>query len=440
MMTWTSTTWTNGAGSYLVDYDGRALMNSAFLKQAVDPLSLSLKHASPLYDIREGIRTALYLTSDACEPAKGLTWSWRARDRRGAVITSDRGQVDINPIEVKKLADIALTLPEKTAFGPFFLELQLDDNQGHRLHERVHVFGLRGVRAPLQGLLSRSLLDQDDDPTALEALLAAGGPATHGVSRPVQRTTLQVGPSVIWEEGDEELLEFALTNTGGMTALFCDPRPVLNYRTDLIIENLFVCIPTGESRKLRIRAPLNSRDGLGLAQTGWRIESWNAEPVSIEPTSDVVLALGRADRMAREYAGYPGLRPAVSENLIRLVGHRPDPGKVPYLMEEGRIVEFSFDAGTDVGKHSSLLRIHSADQSTIGALVQVELNGRTFEMQFPQGYGFQRDDPAHLASARTNALALSAGVVRSGNNVLRIKTLNAGWFTWDALDLRTFSE
>ena len=437
MMNWDfNEPWTNGAGSYVVDYDGRPLMNSAFLKQAVDQLSLSLRHTSPLYDIREGIQTALYLTSDSDQPVKDLAWAWRVRDRRGAVVSSGAGAVAINPIEVKKLADIAVTLPEKTAFGPFFLELQLNDSHGRRLHERVHVFGLRGVRAPLQGLLDRSLLDQDDDPAALQAVFATDNKAMPAVSRPVRQTSLQVSSTVFGVEGGEEWLELTLSNTGKMTALFCDPRPVLNYRTDLIIDNLFVSIPPGETRMLKIHAPLRPREGLSLAQTGWRIESWNAGPLSIEPSTDVVLALGRADRMTREYAGYPGPTPPVKASVVSLTGRQPDPGNVPCLMEEGRVVEFTFDSGSDSVRQGALLRIHSADQSGIGAQVQVELNGRSFELQLPEGYGIQKESPAHLARAQTTILALPVGLLKPANNVLRIRTVNAGWFTWDALDLR----
>ena len=45
--------WPNGAGSYLVDYDGRTLMNYDFFKQALAPISLSLRYDSVFYSLRE---------------------------------------------------------------------------------------------------------------------------------------------------------------------------------------------------------------------------------------------------------------------------------------------------------------------------------------------------------------------------------------------------
>jgi beta-mannosidase len=39
--------WPNGAGSYMIDYDGRPLMNYDFVKQALAPVVLSLKYDSP---------------------------------------------------------------------------------------------------------------------------------------------------------------------------------------------------------------------------------------------------------------------------------------------------------------------------------------------------------------------------------------------------------
>ena len=46
--------WPNGAGSYMVDYDGRPLMNYDFVRQALAPVSLSLKYPSLLYDPDQG--------------------------------------------------------------------------------------------------------------------------------------------------------------------------------------------------------------------------------------------------------------------------------------------------------------------------------------------------------------------------------------------------
>lgn len=443
MMSWDfNEPWTNGAGSYLIDYDGRPLMGHAFLQQATAQLSLSLRHATSLYDLRDGVRTTLYLTSDADRPRSGLKWSWRARDRRGAVIVSDQGAVDVSPIEVKKLADIVVPNPPRTAFGPIFVELRLDDAQGRLVHERVHVFGLKGVRSPLRGLLAKNLLDQDDDPPRLQPLLDgsgtvdAKGSQMPEISRPVARTSLQLGANTPHRDGDHEVWDITLTNAGKMTALYCEPKPILNYRTDLIIENLYVCIPPGETRTMTIRAPVPARDGLTLAQTGWKIDCWNAETVELPPSSDIILALGRADRMCREFAGYPGLRPPSKRHSVRVEGRQPDPGAIPLLMDASTAVDLEFPSDAGAAAEQAILRVHAADQSVTGALLGVELNGKPFEARFPEGYGLQKNDPSHLARARTIEISIPAGTLRRQGNLLRVQVRGGGWFTWDALDLR----
>ena len=55
MTTWDfNEPWPNGAGSYLVDYDGRTLMNYDFFKQALAPISLSLQYDSVFYSLADG--------------------------------------------------------------------------------------------------------------------------------------------------------------------------------------------------------------------------------------------------------------------------------------------------------------------------------------------------------------------------------------------------
>ena len=123
--------------------------------------------------------------------------------------------------------------------------------------------------------------------------------------RPVRRTALAVRPRPVRAEGDKEVLELLVKNTGAMTALFCEPHPLLEYRTDLFIDNNHCFIPPGESRTITIRAAETGREGgLSLAQTGWRLSCWNADDVVIEPSDDVLLAVGRRDQMCREFLGY----------------------------------------------------------------------------------------------------------------------------------------
>lgn len=445
MLTWDfNEPWTNGAGSYLVDYDGRPLMNYAFARQAFGPLSLSLRHESALYELSQGIRTTLYLSSDAAVPAENLTWSWLTRDRRGEVIASGQGRVTINPLEVRKLADIAVHLPERTIFGPCLVELRLTDGSGQIIDERVHVFGLNGVRAPLRGLLDQSMLDPDDDPKALGPLLARSDQPGSSrrpqpeAARPLKRTSLQATMVPSRFEGADEILEITVTNTGAMTALFLEPQPLLNYRTDLRINRLFVSIPPGETRNIEVRAPRDAKDGLTLGQTGWRLTSWNADPILLESSPDILLSVGRADRMSREFIAAESTQAARAKS-VQLTGRRPDAACIPHLLAEGRVVEFAFQAGPSVAGQPALLRLHSADQSVVGARLGVEVNGRFFQAQIPAGYGFQESEPAHLARAQCTEIAIPVGLLKAGENLLRVRVQGSGWLTWDALDLRAIS-
>jgi len=311
------------------------------------------------------------------------------------------------------------------------------------MNERVHIFGLAGVRSPLRGLLDYNALDLDDDRKMLTQLLDATGKARKDagqypeIFRPVKRTTLQLEAGEPRIENEEEVLELKLTNTGQMTALFCEPKPILNYRTDMIIENLYVCIPPRESRTILIRAPRSPECGLTLSQTGWRIESWNASPLILDPSTDILLSLGREDRMCREFAGYPGLAPAIDESLICIEGRQADPADVPYLLDEHKTLELTFGGTDSSSDRGAVLRIHSSDQSVTGANISLDLNSESFETELPEGYGFQKTDPAHLAQAKTVEIIIPAGVVKKNTNVLKISVIGGGWFTWDALDLKS---
>ena len=126
--------WPNGAGSYMVDYDGRPLMNYDFVKQALAPVSLSLKYPSLLYDSAQGVSAQLFLVSDAPGTVRHLRWHWQARDRRGKVFAQGSGVADsIEPQGVIPLESLTLRPPPETALGPVFVELGLDDAEGRML-------------------------------------------------------------------------------------------------------------------------------------------------------------------------------------------------------------------------------------------------------------------------------------------------------------------
>lgn len=402
--------WPNLAGSGMIDYDGRPFMNYAFVKQALAPISLSLQFDAILYNPAAGLQAELFLTSDAPAAATGLRASWVARDREGKVLDRSQATAAISPLEVKSLGKIVVHPAGKAAEGLLLVELRLEDVDGKLLVERVQAFGREGTAAPLAGLLGK-------------------GPA------PVSRTTLAVTAAPVRVAGEQEALDLTVTNNGTMTALFCEPHPLLVYRTDLFIDNNHCFIPPGESRVITIRAARQPECGLSLAQTGWTLSTWNADELTVAPSSDVVLAVGRWDRMSREYAGYFNVKQVANRGETASTGSRPDAGKLPYRLASGDTAKFEFSPNTSAGKPARL-RIHTSDQAEKPpTVVEVTINGRPMEQILPKGLGIQRTDPAHRAFPATLEFALAAADLREKINTLTVRIKGDGWFSWDALDL-----
>ncbi len=120
-----------------------------------------------------------------------------------------------------------------------------------------------------------------------------------------------------------------------MTALFCEPHPLIEYRTDLLIDNNHCFIPPGETRTITIRSAVKPAGGLTLAQTGWRVTTWNADDRVIEPSGERLDGDGRRDAMTREYLGYADLTRVGHKNMVMLAGRRPETARLPLLQGSG---------------------------------------------------------------------------------------------------------
>ena len=613
--------WNNLAGNYMVDFDGRPLMNFDLLRSAFAPITIGIRQDAILYDPTKPVEISLRVQNDSGSEQKDLRWSWVARDRRGNVFAQNKGTVTAAHQVSAVAEEIKLTPPRETALGPIFLELALADATGKMLTERIHVLSSNWTEAPLRGMLDGTLGDPDDlaafenppekenpntpenlalssrgnihitatnvlagyEPVAQTSgavglmpgegspviklhhgpinlidglygndsawipnqntasfMLDLGTEKTFGrfrlgrdrlgsfTDRGLGALTIEVSPdATTWQkvydtpsaadmpgyrptatmevqiepvkarfirvtvssavegytpaidefevlparsgkdapqalpavafgpftnkqparsvkqttldaevldgksEGEEETLTLRLKNTGAMTALFSSMHPLLNYRNDFYLSDNHLSIPPGETRDVTLRAPLQPKDGLTLGQTGWRIETWNAPDVFIEPT--LLLAIGRQDRMTREFAGGAGGAPTINGTKVRLAGRLPAASSLPLLMESGRVVEFEFPVTGTPG--AAVLRIHTADQSPAGANLRATLNGQTFTAEIPAGLGLQKIDPQHLAKSKIVEIPLPANALRQGDNTLTLELANDGWFTWDALDL-----
>lgn len=252
---------------------------------------------------------------------------------------------------------------------------------------------------------------------------------------PTRRTTLKVA-AASRVEGGEDVLSLTVHNIGPMTALFCEPHPLLVYRTDLHIDNNNCCIPPGESRTISIRASAHSDCGLSLAQTGWTLSAWNADAVTIDPSAGVLLSVGRQDVMCREFMGYFDPAQAHSGGKITLMGNRPAAARLPYLMDRLGSATFKFNLVRAQSGRSARLRIHTADQaSKTDTIVQIIVNGHLSNAELPGGFGIQKTDPAHRAFPSTLVFDLPGADLKPGANELSIRVRGSGWFTWDSLDL-----
>jgi beta-mannosidase len=408
--------WPNAAGSYMIDCDGRPLMNFDFVKQAMAPVSLSLKMNSPLYDPAKGADAELFLTSDAQAAKDNLTVRWLIRDCQGTVLNEGSARTSVAPLEVKSLGAVAIRPRKETCRGPILVELQIEDAARQRLTERVHVFGSSAATYPFRGLL--------------KCRDAAGGMAA---CLPVRQTTLEARILPSPATNDEDVLALEVKNTGAMTALFCRPRPMLVDRGDLVVDNNHCFVPPGQSRIITIRAPAPSKSGLSLRQTGWTLSTWNADDAVIAPNEDVVLSCGRWDQMCREFKGCDNAK--MSDTSVVVEGVRPDAGVIPYRLTNVGEAAFTFDIRPDEIGGEARLRIHTSDQSLTPAVLQATINGRTLETPLPKGLGIQRWQPAHLAFPATTVFKLRSSDLHVGKNTLVVRVVGDGWFSWDALDL-----
>ncbi len=261
-------------------------------------------------------------------------------------------------------------------------------------------------------------------------------PRSHIKVYPTRRTTLEVAAAAPRMEGDQAVLDLTVHNTGVMTALFCEPHPLLNYRTDLYIDNKNCFIPPGESRVISIRASSHPSCGLSLAQTGWTVSTWNADTVTVDPSADVLLSVGRQDVMCREFMGYDKPNQTAANAQVTLEGNLPDTTRLPYIMRGQGSASFKFDLDNTQAGHAARLRIYTADQAAdASTTVQITMNGHTAEAALPAGLGIQNTDPAHRAYPASLVFDLSGADLHPGKNELSVRIKGDGWFTWDSLDL-----
>lgn len=405
--------WPNGAGSFLVDYDGRPVMMYYYAKQAMAPVSIQLRYDSLCFDFFKDSYADIRIVSDAPAAMKDLRWEWVLRDRLGRAYSNGGDSTDIAPLEVKNLKKICLSPPENMKYGPILAELTLKDSTGSILAERLYIFGAKGVNAPL-----RSLLKPEETtgyewgiPYAITGM--AGGRFA--------RAALTAESVRYGQEGEWESLDVMLYNNSDMTALLVEPQPVLTYRTDLFIDNNFLHIPPRQRRSLRISA--RKVEGLTLIQTGWRIGCRNADSVTIDPDASVIFSMGRMDSTNRGFAQ------DTADSCFALQNGRIEAAAVPYLIDKEQTFLFSVDHVSDM-----MVRLSFADQCESGFEAALTFNDGQFPIHTSGGLGAQKNDREQLAYPVQIELAIPAAYLHEGENSMKIAPAE-GWATWDAMQL-----
>ncbi len=410
--------WPNGAGSFVIDYDGRPVMMYRFMQEALEPIALQLRYDSIFYSAFEDNYAVLRIVGDVPQKAEGLHWSCIQRDRRGNVYAEKSGITSIDNQEVKELCKIKINPPQNMYYGPAFIELTLKNSDGNLLTRREYVFCPEGVKAPLRSLVKREGLNDYE----------FGIPyVTTGIrGAVVYDAKLEITNQQYDTDHEYEYLSLTLKNTGVMTALFVEIHPLLNYRTDLIIRDNFISIPPNEEHTMVVK--VHKGGELTLSQNGFYITSFNAETVQIAPCKEVLAYMGRRDSIAREYQGYfEGIPSQTVE--VRADGAEIPVSAVCYLLEG--TATFSFESNA---KKAARLRIHTADSSKNECKATVSLNGqKAAEIIMESGYGVQKETPDQLACPKTYEVILPAEMFAT-NNKLEIH-VTEGWFTWDAMDI-----
>lgn len=409
--------WPNGAGSYVIDYDGRPVMSYYFMKQALAPLSLQLRYDDILYDFIGNTDAELLLVSDAPEAVSDLRWRYVARDRTGQIYDFGEGCTAIAPHEVVSLGKVRLNPPTLKMYGPSIVELTLCSAEGERLAERLYVFGAKGAMAPLRGIMTKTFATRDFGVPYVTTGMFGGE---------VSKTALLL-ECVQYSAGDNtERCEITLRNTGENTAFFTEIHPLTEYRTDLYIDNNFAFIPPKECRTITITAERNEKTP--LRKLGFRVYCWNAEQTLTIAPCGVLARMSRKDGTTRGYA-QPSTGAANEAHAEDGVFSQ---SKVPYLCTDTQ--QFTFASA-----HAGKLRIcvHTADRDRAGkGMLAITLNGETKKQPLTAGRGLQSEDAEQYASPASFCFTMNGA---AGNNTLAVQAQN-GWFTWDSLTIEEVEE
>ncbi|MBR6741083.1 MAG: hypothetical protein IKM04_08470 [Clostridia bacterium] len=409
--------WPNAAGSYLVDYDGRPVMMYWGTKEALEPISIQLKYEHILYEFIGNSTAFVQVVSDRPDFNEELEWSCVVYDRNGNRFVSESGPVLPEYLTTKTLAEIPMSGPENTRYGPNVAIVSLKNSNGDVLSEKCYIFGAKGVYEPLRGLIGKSKAPYEYGGTYNLSGIYAGD---------IRRTSVKAEVCGRETDGDSEKMSIRITNTGDMPALFADIKPVHEYMPELYIDRNFVTVPVGESRVVNILSENNDGTSLRLGQVGFSVECFNADRVDIAPDETAILLIGRKDGTTQGYMRNQS-GGCVCINAAKASCAADE---VPYLIDGS--FEVLFNSDTD---KTAKLMLNLCDSDNNGlSTVTVKVNSFEKVFKLKPGAGVQNREPWRLAYPETLDIEIPKGTLCIGENRLSVSVSN-GWITLDSISI-----
>lgn len=391
----------NGAGCCLADFEGQPFHSFYMAREAMEEISICLHFESVFYNSTDSSYADVILNSDAPETVYDLRWEWVLRDRRGRVYRSNSGVLpSIDPVTCVKVDTAKINPSLEMKLGPVFMELRLFRGE-ERISERVQFFAMKGVIAPLAGLINKEMPDVDFGIPYTMTGQCGGG---------IRQTVLSV--SLVGRT--DRSVTYSVKNNGDMTALCCQVKPMTHHLPMLFLSNNYISIPPGEEREVT----LESLSSLPM-NPGITVEAFNS-PLCECPPEEAIALMSRFDGTNSGYATEGG------ETVLTADGIRLPEEQLRYLCDGER--SFRFRSRHD-GPCTVTLGITDASPEGVGLIVS--LNGVPQQLDFSGGYGLKKSDPDQLCSPEANALVFPTGL-KAGENTLTVTPLS-GWFAWDAL-------
>ncbi len=389
----------NGAGCGLVNYQGQVHTNYYMTKEAMAPLSISLKTESIFYNSTDSSFADVYVTSDLPDIEFNLRWKWTLRDRRGRIIRTNSGVLpEIGSVESVKVDTFKINPPIEMKLGPVFAELKLEKN-GKIVSERVQFFAMKGVTAPLGGLIRKNTPDTDFFiPYTMTGQCGGGFRQTELEVVSVMRTPKKC--------------VYRIRNTGEQTALCCMIKPYAKHIPMLFVENNFVSVPSSEEREITLESFCDDLTGVGIT-----VEAFNTPEYTFIPDETVAI-IGRMDDTSEEFAD-------IGKNKVEIKGKKADSSEIGYICDERTEILFDAEEG------DCRLELGITDCSPEGTEIEINLNGSIQSISFKKGYGLKKKDKYMLCRPERKEISFGKALC-SGRNSLIINVVS-GWFAWDGM-------